>query len=525
MIKKMSSKTKTLIDELLADPQRLIEKKPFTRGTNFANDCTCGFIDKEVPINGKVQARLSTLKRRIVSQDEFVRELDPMSHKVLFDANIPSITMKNKKGQMYELEYKKMAVPYQRLIRDKHVLHLCGNPMQFTLMNTNPTEKQTQCFIDFKQYWNLRNMDGMRTKAVSAQKSYGDAGLLFYFDYKGRIKARLLSYEDGYILCPHNDDNGDRILESVYYSVGDTQYIDSYDDTYMYRWVCEWSDDSVDPYKWRMEKPVTHGFSEIPLVTKRGRVAWDNVQSLIEVYEVIYNVFLVIQKRHGWGILYVKGSFKALSEKLAGSVILNDTSMESKGSADFKTPPSPQNMIDTLGLMEETIQKGSGATFLLPKDVKSSGDISAQAIMLTQSLDIETALQGVIDWQNFADKMCRLFKEGLAKEFVNTGKNLTAITDFEDIDINAKFKVWRPQNDTEYNNMLISLKGAGGISEDTLIEKNTESSPDEKVRRRKEKEEEIKMKEEEMALQYGNNNSDGNNSNNNQNSEGGASKE
>ena len=111
MIKKMSSKTKTLIDGLLADPQRLIEKKPFTRGTNFANDCTCGFIDKEVPINGKVQARLSTLKRRIVSQDEFVRELDPMSHKVLFDANIPSITMKNKKGQMYELEYKKMAVP------------------------------------------------------------------------------------------------------------------------------------------------------------------------------------------------------------------------------------------------------------------------------------------------------------------------------------------------------------------------------------------------------------------------------
>lgn len=502
----MNIKTKKLIDELLADPEKLLAKKPFTRGTIKGSNCTCGAPDKEVSINGTVQASLSNIKRNVVSQDEFIRELDPMSHKVLFDQNIPSITMKTKDNQYYEIEYKKMAVPYQRLIRDKHVLHLCGNPMQFTLMNTEPTDRQNKAFIDFKQYWNLRNMDGMRTKAVSAQKSYGDAGLLFYFDYKGRIKARLLSYEDGYILCPHNDENGDRILESVYYSVGDTQYIDSYDDTYMYRYVCEWSDDSVNPYTWRMEKPVPHGFSEIPLVTKRGRVAWDSVQSIIEVYEVIYNVFLVIQKRHGWGILYVKGSFKALSEKLAGSVILNDTSMEGTGSADFKTPPSPQNMIDTLGLMEETIQKGSGATFLLPKDVKSSGDISAQAIMLTQSLDIETALQGVIDWQNFADKMCRLFKEGLAKELVNNGTNPTAVTDFESIDINAKFKVWRPQNDTEYNNMLISLKGAGGISEETLIDKNTESSPDEKVRRKKERDEEMKMKEEEMSLQYGNKN-------------------
>lgn len=524
----MNSRTKKLIEELLADPERLIQKKPFTRGISENSRIPCGLVQDEVSINGKVQATLSKLKRKVVSQDDFVRELDPMSHKVLFDENIPSITMKNKKGQMYELEYKKMAVPYQRLIRDKHVLHLCGNPMQFTLMNTEPTDRQNRAFIDFKQYWNLRNMDGMRTKAVSAQKSYGDAGLLFYFDYKGQIKARLLSYEDGYILCPHNDDNGDRILESVYYSVGDTEYIDSYDDTYMYRWVCEWSDDSVEPYKWRMEKPAMHGFSEIPLVTKRGKVAWDNVQSIIEVYEVIYNVFLVIQKRHGWGILYVKGSFKSLSEKLAGAVILNDTSMEGNGSADFKTPPSPQNMIDTLGLMEETIQKGSGATFLLPKDVKSSGDISAQAIMLTQSLDIETALQGVIDWQNFADKMCRLFKEGLAKELVNTGKNPRAVTDFESIDINAKFKVWRPQNDTEYNNMLISLKGAGGISEETLIDKNTESSPDEKVRRKKERDEEMKMKEKEMSLQYGDkNNGDGNNvnGNSNQNSGGGANGE
>ena len=477
------------IKYLLENPELLLMKKPFTRGTSASRTYIQDCLNEEVPLNGYTPVRLPRIKKKTITQDKFVQELDPNSHAVLFDQNIPSITMKTNEGGYVEIKYKKMAIPYQRMILKKRVLHLCGYPMQLTLMNTSPTESQMNNYIQFKQFWELRNMDGLRTKMVNAQLAVGDSGLLFYFDRYGNVKARVLSYLDGYVLCPHNDDNGDRILETVYYNVDNTEYIDSYDDTYMYRYIRSWGDDIENAGKWQPQPPVKHGFSEIPLITKRGNVAWDDVQSEIEVYEVIYNIFLVIQKRHGWGILYIKGRFKEEAKQIAGAIILNDTSADGSGSADFKTPPGPQNMIDTLGLLEETIQKGSGTTFLLPKDVKSTGDISAQAIMLTQSLDIETALQGVIEWQNVADKMCRLFKEGLAKELVNKGINMTAVTDFEDIYINAKFKVWRPQNDTDYNSMLIQLKGAGLISEETGIERNTESSPDEKLRRKKEKEE------------------------------------
>lgn len=514
----MNERTRQKIEELLSDPIMLKQKKPFTRGTTMKYTGNFNYFNKTVGLNETVEATLPFIKMDVVTQDDFIQELDPMSHSVLYDENIPSIVVKTTRNGYMELNNRRMSVPYQRLIRDKHVLHLCGNPMVFTLMDTEPTDTQMNNFIKFKQYWNLRNMDGMRTKMVSAQKSVGDAGLLFYFDYKGQIKARLLSYEDGYVLCPHNDDNGDRILESVYYKVGDTEYIDSYDDTYMYRYVCGWGDDSVDSGQWKMLPPKPHGFSEIPLVTKRGKVAWDNVQTEIEVYEIIYNIFLVIQKKYGHGILYVKGQFKDKAKQIAGNIILNDTSMDGKGSAQFLTPPTPQNMVDVLGLIEETIQKGSGATFLLPKDVKSSGDISAQAIMLTQSLDIETALQGVIDWQNVADKMCRLFAEGLSKELVNNGENPFAITEFQDLHINAKFKVWRPQNDSEYNSMLIQLAGAGLISKETGIDKNTESSPDEKVRLGKERDENLQyqMKQYEMQSNIQSNNNV--NNNNNQNS-------
>lgn len=475
--------------ELLANPDLLRQKKPFARGTIIGPRAST--IPKEVCINQKYMVGAPSIKFIPISQDELMAELDPYSHKVLFDDNVPSITMKVR-GQYVEIEYKKMALPIQQMIVDKHVMHLCGNRMDFTLLDKNPTEKQHQDFITFKQYWELRNQDGMKTKMVYAQKSTGDAGLLFYFDYKGRIKSRLISYADGYVICSHDDDNGDRLLESVYYISNGIEYIDSYDDKYMYRYTrTPESFANADGDGWIMSEPVLHGFEEIPLVTKRGTVAWDKAQTMIEALEVMYNVFLVIQKRHGWGILYVKGKFSDDGKKLAGAIILNDRSLDGNGSAEFKTPPTPQGMLDTMEDMRYRIQEASGATFLLPKDVKMSGDVSGIAVELTQQLDNETAMKGVIEWQNVADKMARLFKYGLAKELVKNSINPTAITDFQNININAKFTVWKPRNDTEYNNMLISMKGGGIISRETAIELNTESKPDEKARVAKEEKEAI----------------------------------
>ena len=160
--------------------------------------------------------------------------------------------------------------------------------------------------------------------------------------------------------------------------------------------------------------------------------------------------------------------------------------MDKSGDAKFLTAPSPSGTIDTLNTMYESIQTGSSTTFILPKDVKTSGDVSGIAIQLTQSQDIELATKSVIDWQNVADKMTRLFKYGLSVELVSKGINLNAITEFNQLFISGKFKIWKPFSETEYNNMLISLKQAGLISTDTGVEENTISKPDEKNRIKKE---------------------------------------
>ena len=153
---------------------------------------------------------------------------------------------------------------------------------------------------------------------------------------------------------------------------------------------------------------------------------------------------------------------------------------------------------------------GSSTTFILPEDIKMSGDVSGLAVTLTKELDILNAEQAVIEWQNVADKMTRLFKYGLAKELVETGENPTAITDFEDLNISSQFKVWRPFNEYEYNQMIATMKGAGIISTETAIEVNTVSKPDEKLRVKKETEE-AEKKALELAQQTTNsNNNEGN---------------
>lgn len=474
------------VDYLLQHVDELLMKKPFFRGGSspFPDDYYARREADDVDVNTKFRAQIPSVKKDPISQAQYLLELDPQTHEIMFDENIPSVCMKLSNGTYKEMKMTRMGIPFQKRILEKQTLCLCGNNTIFTLRGTKQTSKSKLNFSTIKEYWEDRNMDGWRSKAIYAQKSQGDVGLLFYHNNDGETRCRLLTYKDGYNIISHNDDNGERILECVYYRDDyDKECIDCYDKTYLYQ-LRQVTDG------WVTTK-IRHGYSEIPLCTKRGDVAWNDVQSLINFYEIIYNILMVVQKKHGFGMLYIKGKFSENAKKIAGNIVLNDTSLDGSGMAEYLKAPTPDGMMETLQSLYEQIQIGSSTTFLLPKDIKSSGDVSALAIMLTQSLDIECASQGVIDWQNFISKMVRLFIEGLAKELVNSGENPNAITEFKKLKIGAKLKVWRPFNEVEYNSMLIQMKGAGIISTQTAVEKNTISTPDEMDRLIKEEEEKV----------------------------------
>lgn len=482
----MKREEREAIDLLLASPEKLLFKKPFIRGSSKPPEKGCDVADLSETVKVELPEHIGV----IVPQSQFLKELDPSSHQVLFDKNIPVITAKADNGQYVVMEDKRMALPYQKNIKNKHVLHLCGNPMSFS-MNKDATDDEKNWFSVFKTYWKQRNMDGWRTKMVDAQKSMGDAALLFYIDKRGEINARLLCYKEGYVIVSHNDKNGDRILDVIYYTGDDNaEKMDCYDDEYHYLYEKPMNGEAKG--EWVMVSKSKHGFPESPLITHRGSVAWDDVQTLIDVIEIIFNIFMVIQKRHGWGMLYIKGNISDTVKKLNGAIILEDksTTTENGKKAEYLTPPSPQGMIETMEKLEEAIMKGAGYTSILPKDIKTGGDVSGVVIQLVQSLDLETALMGCIEWQNVASKMTRLFKYGLGMELTNNPDYTNAITSLKNLNITASFKAWKPRSEIEYNNMLIALEGAGLISTITGIEKNTESEPDEELRVAKQVEEE-----------------------------------
>lgn len=485
-IDELLAKTADDVKALLTDREKLLRRKPFTRGGVIQQNLK---KQKPVHLGSKVAARQSSIKKEVITQDEYMSELDPYMHSVLYDENIPSICVKTAENGVQEIKFVKAAQPFQQCIMEKQTLHMACLPMKFTLADKKPTETVQADFVTFKHYWDLRNQDGMKVKMVATAKSFGDAGLLYYIDRHGEVKSRLISYEDGYVICSHNDMNGDRMLEVVYYTSSDgDEVIDAWDDDNLYRIV--YLNDSGD-YSLQVSP---HPFGEIPLITKRTKVAWDAGQTLIESYERLDNIFKVLQNKFGWGLLWVKGRIDPKAKKIAGNIVLNDTSYEGKGDAKFLEPPSPKNTIDTLDQIFAQIQIATGTTFILPKDIHTSSDTSGIAVQMTQSLDIQTAKNGIVEWQNVADKMVRLFKRGLAVELVKKGIKKDAITEFDKMNINAQFDIWQPFSETEYNNMLVSMKNGGILSQKTAVEVNTISRPDE-VERIQHEQEELAQKE------------------------------
>jgi hypothetical protein len=156
-----------LIQKLLSTPSLLKMTAPFTRGADLSRGGREGYRPTLIQAGAKREAVLPRYFKQEVAQSKFLTELDENCHDVLFDDNIPSFHIKRKdSGDTAEIKTKKVAIPFQKLIKNKQLMHLTANPMQFTLVDQTPSDKQQESFITFKQYWDLRNQDGMKNRMV-----------------------------------------------------------------------------------------------------------------------------------------------------------------------------------------------------------------------------------------------------------------------------------------------------------------------------------------------------------------------
>lgn len=471
----------------LEDPSRLLAKKPFTRGGTLR---TRREVLAKVALGDKSAAQLSDLQLDEVSQDVFLQEYDPYLHKILYNRSIPQIAVRVGSEDIV-IDKVSLTAAFQKNIHAAHVLHLTANQTEFTLCNIDSSEEDINKFQEYKQQWEMHNMEHVKYNAISKQKKCADVGALFTYDPKSKKgKIKVYSYDDGYCVIPNYNEFGDEISRSLYYKTdGNTMVIDTYNDTYHYRSIYQQNPEEGGEPRWEITER-RHGFSRNPLLYHRGKVAWEYSENIIEMWELLANINAVVLKRFGtWGLV-LKGDMDESSfVRDSSTLIINLPSDESSAKSDAKTLefPEPQKMIDYLEFLVEQISIASSVSFITPKDITSTGS-GGNGIALAMRNDIALATQSVSDWSEFMNDMAYLFQELLGLEEGDQRK-------YTNLKIRAKLAVWSMEtNNTKVTNLAIQT----WLSEQTRVEKSPDAAPDEMQRKAREQKE-LEAKEQREA--------------------------
>ena len=270
---------------------------------------------------------------------------------------------------------------------------------------------------------------------------------------------------------PNYDEYGIEIARSLVYQVDNNIVIDTYDSRKHYRIV---QNTKNGDGSWEITTEI-HGFSRCPLLTKRGKVAWEYAETSIEMWELMTNIGAIALKRFGTFALAFWGEMDTDSFKRDSStLIINLSSDTTNGRQDAKVLdfPEPKTMDSYLKTLEEKISLFSSTSFITPKDITATNS-GGNGIALAMSNDYALATQTAIDWKKFVNDMFYLFQEGLDLETNSVDK-------FAKLKVGAKIVPWSLEtNNTKITNLQMEAKW---LSMKTIIEKSPDAAPDEEER-------------------------------------------
>lgn len=452
----------------LEEPTRLMLMKPFTRGGRMVAHGYEGANNK-VHSTHVLETGFVNLELNPISQDTYITEYRPDLHHIILNQIIPHIKVvidgcPLPDGVMDLTE----TASFQKLIHSAHVRNLTANNLQFRLYNNRPDDSERKVFGEIKQEWMWREREWDKYMAINTCKQLGNCATLFRFDTDTqRYEVENYSYEDGYQVTSNYDEYGIEIARSLFYQVDGKFVIDTYDNKNIYR-----TKQTANGWETVTAK---HGFSRNPLLTKRGKVAWEYAESSIEIWELMANIQAIALKRFGTFALVFTGDMDTESFKRDSStLIINLSSDTTNGKQDAKVLdfPEPQTMDKYLKTLEEKISLFSSTSFITPKDITTSNS-GGNGIALAMSNDFAVATQGALDWQKYMNDMVYLHQEGLDLENGGTAK-------YAKLRIGAKIIPWSLEtNNTKITNLAME---APYLSTQTLLEQFPDSMPDEDER-------------------------------------------
>lgn len=419
----------------------LLTKKPFTR---IMPD---GLYDhgerwNEVTEESPVQDRL---RRKIVTQEDFMRELDPAGHLINNKELFPDIWRKNEEdGKWYVQEIPRYAFSYQQIILTKHLTHLCGNDIQFELTDKKVDEASRDTFNAFRNGWANKNMEVAWYQLAKSVKATGDGAFVGFLDH-GTFGWKVLSFLNGDKLFPHYDLRTGKlsVFARTYCNYSEDgrmskRYIDVWDDTYYYRFVADGDPKNIiekvrqiilklfstDGY--RMEFMQAHGFDSIPVAYMRddNGPCWTFSEETIENYEIAFSNLAHSNHEFGLPIMYVKGEGSEEVESDDMSYASKIMFLPSDGEIGFLNRQDASNAYKAeLDKLEDNIYKQS---FAVKTPELKSGDTPGVALKIMYSDAYEKAMSDSNEYDGPVDDMVGIFMWGYGIEnesrlaFLNT---------------------------------------------------------------------------------------------------------
>lgn len=478
----------------------LLTKRPFTRVKAIGHG-EHGDVDGNA---GESQLPYDSVLREKVTQEDFLRELDPAGHIIYNRQYYPDIWRKNSEdGLYYKEEVPRYAFAFQRIILYKHLTHLCGNDIVFELADYYDDEESVRILDSVRRGWNRKKMEIAWYELAYAVKATGDGAIVGYIS-NGKFGWRSLSFVKGDTLFPHYDrKTGELEVFVRRYSDTDeggnvTTYYDVWDNKYYYRLRDDgepkenyfYADSTLaknyDTSSFSVEIQEPHGFRKIPVAYHRddNGPCWTFSQESIENYEMAFSRLAQANHDFGLPIMYLKGEgSKELSNadmSYASKVLI----LPSDGEAGFLNKQDASNAYKAeLDTLEDNIYRQS---FAVRTPELKSGDTPGVAIKMLYSDAYENAINDAQQYHHAIEDLYTMFVWGYG---VETEMRL----DFQNTDIVYYIAPYFHVNETERANILALAVQNKFCSRQTAAEKFTLSTPQESNRLKREKQYEQQM--------------------------------
>lgn len=383
----------------------------------------------------------------IVTQGDFKRELYPSGHRINSDEYYPDIwkeevyDIKDEYGEstgkqgtrIYKELVPRYAFAFQRVILVKQLVHLCGNDIQFELLEEKPTEVQENAFKSIRKGWLKKDMEVAFYNSAKSIKATGDCAFVGFMDNK-KFSWKSLSFLNGDKLYPHFDKSGRlEVFGREYYDYdenGDTmtEWMEVWDKTIFYRFRRNGNKTKnvVDKiirmfgfsgYTLVEEKP--HGFPFVPVAYMRddNGACWSDSQDSIDGYELSFSQMAQNNQAFGFPIMYLQGeSIEPMQHDMNGSIKVLQMGTDDK--AGFLDQPSGSESYQRqLEFFYKMIYEQSFT--VIPPELKS-GDLPAAALKILYSPAYEKAMTDAQEYQPFLRNIVNIFLYGYGMEMENT---------------------------------------------------------------------------------------------------------